>query len=143
LYLPGEPVELEVNFHSARTPAAPLTIQVTSFAEGSPAEKRAVTISLPVSTPPLLPAPPSKGLQIIAARLIEGSTLRAIDHSPFWIRDEEFLHGGPRLGVNSDFLTVDRKPLAVVGTTYMSSEVQRLYFDHPNVYVWNRDLAQI
>ena len=25
----------------------------------------------------------------------------------------------------------------------MSSEVQRLYFEHPNVYVWNQDLAQI
>jgi hypothetical protein len=25
----------------------------------------------------------------------------------------------------------------------MSSEVQRLYFDHPNVYVWDRDMAQI
>ena len=143
LYLPGEPVELEVNFHSAQTPAAPLTIQVTSFTEGSPADKRAVTISLPVSTPPRLAAPASKGLQIIEARLMEGSTLRAIYHSAFWIRDEEFLRSGPRLGVNSDFLTVKNKPLAVVGTTYMSSEVQRLYFDHPNVYVWNRDLAQI
>lgn len=25
----------------------------------------------------------------------------------------------------------------------MSSEVQRLFFEHPNVYVWNQDLAQI
>jgi hypothetical protein len=25
----------------------------------------------------------------------------------------------------------------------MSSEVQRLYFEHPNAYIWNRDLAQI
>ena len=25
----------------------------------------------------------------------------------------------------------------------MSSDVQRLYFEHPNVYVWDRDLAQI
>ena len=33
------------------------------------------------------------------------------------------------------------KPLAVIGTTYMSSEVQRLYFEHPNVYIWNQDLA--
>ena len=31
----------------------------------------------------------------------------------------------------------------MVGTTYMSSEVQRLYFEYPNVYVWNRDLGQI
>src|SRR2546429_219079 len=38
---------------------------------------------------------------------------------------------------------VEGQPIAVVGTTYMSSEVQRLYFDHPNVYVWDRDMAQI
>ena len=38
---------------------------------------------------------------------------------------------------------LDGHPLAVVGTTYMSSEVQRLYFEYPNVYVWNRDLGQI
>jgi len=25
----------------------------------------------------------------------------------------------------------------------MSSEVQRLYFEHPNAYVWDQDLAQI
>ena len=31
----------------------------------------------------------------------------------------------------------------MVGTTYMSSEVQRLFFEHPNVYVWDHDLAQI
>jgi len=45
--------------------------------------------------------------------------------------------------VNRDYFEVDGHPLAVVGTTYMSSEVQRLYFEHPNVYIWNQDLAQI
>jgi len=25
----------------------------------------------------------------------------------------------------------------------MSSEVQRLYFEYPNVYVWNRELGHI
>jgi hypothetical protein len=45
--------------------------------------------------------------------------------------------------VTSDYFTIDGKPLAVIGTTYMSSEAQRLFFDHPNVYVWNADLGQI
>ena len=63
--------------------------------------------------------------------------------NPFWIRDEAFLRAGPRLGVDRDYFEMDGAPLAVVGTTYMSSEVQRLYFDHPNVFVWERDLAQI
>jgi hypothetical protein len=47
------------------------------------------------------------------------------------------------MAVNKDYFEIDGQPLAVMGTTYMSSEVQRLYFEHPNVYVWDRDLEQI
>jgi hypothetical protein len=143
LYLPGEPVELETIFSSAGKSTAPLTVQVASYPEDKPALKQSLTISLPTATTALLPAPPEKGLHVIEARLFEGSTLRAIHHSAFWIRDEAYLRSGPRLGVNADYFTVDDQPLAVVGTTYMSSEVQRLYFDHPNVYVWNSDLGLI
>ena len=60
-----------------------------------------------------------------------------------WIRDEAYLHSGPPFSVNRDYFELDGHPLAVVGTTYMSSEVQRLYFEHPNVYMWNQDLGQI
>jgi hypothetical protein len=143
LYLPGEPVELETNFTEAGKPAAPLTVQVTSFPEDHPEQKQSLTITLPSSLPAQLPAPAGKGLHIVEARLFEGSILRAIYHSAFWIRDEEFLRSGPHLGVNADYFLVNNQPLAIVGTTYMSSEVQRLYFDHPNVYVWDRDLGQI
>ena len=94
---------------------------------------------LPSSCPP----PDGKGLYIIEAQLMEGDRIRAIYHSAFWIRDESFLRSGPHLGVNHDYFELDGHPLAVIGTTYMSSEVQRLYFEHPNVYVWNQDLAQI
>src|SRR5207247_8923736 len=62
--------------------------------------------------------------------------------SAFWIRDLDYLRSGPKLDVNKDYFELDGKPLAVIGTTYMSSEVQRLYFDHPNVYVWDQDLRQ-
>jgi hypothetical protein len=143
LYLPGESIELESIVHFANKPAGPLTVQVTSYPEDQPTQKQSATISLPSSETTVLPAPRGKGLQIIEARLLEGSTVRAIYHSAFWIRDEAFLRSGPRLGVNSDYFTIDEKPLAVVGTTYMSSEVQRLFFDHSNVYVWNSDLSMI
>ncbi|MGB7845871.1 MAG: hypothetical protein WBL63_09675 [Candidatus Acidiferrum sp.] len=143
LYLPGEPIELETLLHSATKPASPFTVQVTSYSEDLPAQKQSATIPLPASTTTILPAPSGKGLHIIEARLLEGATLRASYHAAFWIRDEAYLRSGPNLDVNSDYFTLDGKPLAVVGTTYMSSEVQRLYFDHPNVYVWNSDLAQI
>jgi len=143
LYIAGEPIELETLFHSPVKPAAPLTVQITSYPENKPGEKQSATIILPAITTTQLPAPASKGLHIVEARLLEGTTLRAIYHSAFWIRDEAYLRSGPKLGVNADYFTIDGKPLAVVGTTYMSSEVQRLYFDHPNVYVWNADLGLI
>jgi hypothetical protein len=75
--------------------------------------------------------------------LLDGGQTRAVYRSAFWIRDEAYLRSGPRLSVNHDYFEIDGKPIAVVGTTYMASDVQRLYFEHPNVYVWNRDLAQI
>jgi len=143
LYLPGEPVELETLYHSSTKPAASPAVQVSIFPEGQPSQKQTAAILLPVTSTTLLPAPAARGLHIIEARLFEGATLRAIYHSAFWIRDEAYLRSGPRLGVNSDYFTLDGKPLAVVGTTYMSSEVQRLYFDHPNVYVWNSDFSLI
>jgi hypothetical protein len=143
LYVPGEPVELETVFHASDKPAAALSVQVSVFPEAQPSQKQTATIALPASATTPLPAPAAKGLHIVEARLFEGTTLRAIYHSAFWMRDEAFLRSGPRLGVNSDYFTVDGRPLAVVGTTYMSSEVQRLYFDHPNVYVWNSDLSLI
>jgi len=68
-----------------------------------------------------LPAPNTKGLRIIEAELLEGDKVRAIYHSGFWIRDEEYLHSGPRMTVNNDYFEMDGKPLAVVGTTYMSA----------------------
>jgi Beta-galactosidase len=143
LYLSGEPIEVETVHQSAAKPSGALTVDISEYPEDQPAQKSTITLILPATSPVLLPPPKSKGLHIIEARLLEGNTLRAIYHSAFWIRDEQSLRSGPRLGVNADYFTIDDKPLAVVGTTYMSSEVQRLYFDHPNVYIWKRDLSQI
>ena len=143
LYLPGEPVELETNFRAWRKGITIARVQVTCYPEDHPDERQTLTIALPSSTVALLPAPAQKGLHILEAGLMEGSQVLAIYHSAFWIRDEEYLRSGPHLSVNADYFLLNGKPLAIVGTTYMSSEVQRLYFDHPNVYVWNRDLAQI
>ncbi len=143
LYLPGEPVELDVLWHAVRQSAAPLTVKITTFPEQQPSSRSVATIALPNFQPVVLPAPAGKGFWVIDAELLEGSEVRAIYHCGFWIRDQAFLRSGPRLTVNQDFFELDGRPLAVVGTTYMSSEVQRLYFEHPNAYVWDRDLAQI
>jgi|CZKR01.1.fsa_nt_gi hypothetical protein len=143
LYLPGEPVELQVQWHAAVPPKTPVSLKITSFPESQPANRSTVTATVPPDAPLILPAPEGKGLYVIEAQLLEGDRVRAIYHSGFWIRDESYLRSGSRLAVNHDYFELDGRPLAVVGTTYMSSEVQRLYFEHPNVYVWNQDLAQI
>jgi hypothetical protein len=141
LYLPGEPVELQVQWHAAVQPKKPVSLRITTFPEAQATSRAIVTAKL--TDPLLLPAPEGKGLYIIEAQLLDGDRVRAVYHSAFWMRDEAFLRSGPHLGVNHDYFELDGHPLAVVGTTYMSSEVQRLFFEHPNVYVWNQDLAQI
>ena len=143
LYLPGEPVELQVQWHAAEAPTAPVSLKIATYAETQPSNRASVTAPALSDETVALPPPAGKGLYIIEAQLTEGDHVRAIYHSAFWIRDESFLRSGTHLGVNHDYFELDGHPLAVVGTTYMSSEVQRLFFDHPNVYVWNQDLAQI
>jgi hypothetical protein len=143
LYLPGEPVELDIQWHSTEPNPGPLTVRITTFPQLQPSRRSVVRVGVPSSQPYVLPAPSATGLWIIEAELLEGNKVRAIYHSGFWIRDDTFLRSGPRLTANRNFFELNGHPLAVVGTAYMSSEVQRLYFEHPNVYVWDRDLAQI
>jgi len=142
LYLPGEPIELQVRWHAAQQRRG-LSVKVVAYPESQPSNRTTTTAAIPATGPIVLAAPSSKGLYVIEAQLLEGEEIRAIYHSGFWIRDHQFLRSGPRLTVNPDYFELDSKPLAVVGTTYMSSEMQRLYFEHPNVYVWNQDLGQI
>jgi hypothetical protein len=141
LYVRGEPVELQVQWHAAVQPKPSVSLKITTFPEAQPSNR--ATVTAPPSDPVVLPSPEGQGLYIIEAQLLEGDRVRAIYHSAFWIRDESYLRSGQHLAVNHDYFELDGHPLAVVGTTYMSSEVQRVYFEHPNVYVWNQDLSQI
>jgi Beta-galactosidase len=140
LYLPGEPVEVAVTWKATRTKhKAALAIDSDwggGYAGVGPLDEATSSVVK-------LDPPKDKGLHTITARLeVDGRPYRSY-HSAFWIRDLDYLRSGPKLTVNENYFEVDGKPLAVLGTTYMSSEVQRLYFDHPNVYVWDRDLRQI
>ena len=143
LYLPDEPIELEVQRDTISAPSAKLTARITVASDADRSKVFSTSATLPQAQPITFRIPSARGLYVISAELYEGDTLLAVDHSGFWIREEAYLRSGPRLSVNSDYFELNGKPLAVVGTTYMSSGVQRLYFDHPNVYVWDRDLAQI
>ena len=143
LYFPGEPIQLEVDWHSRAAPSGPLTIKISTHPQDQPQAHAEVVEAVPSGQPLFLPAPKTHGLHIIEAELLEGNKVLAIHHSGFWLRDPDFLRSGPRITVNKDYFELDGQPLAVVGTTYMSAEFQRLYFDRPNVYVWDQDLRQI
>ena len=166
LYLPGEPLELEVVWRSRVTEPGPPTCKIIRIAPNGPEqcvptsggipdahlfvsiypadqpEKRKKVSGgfYPFENPITVSAPADKGLYFIEAWL---DWSQRIYRSAFWVRDLDYLRSGPKLGVNKDYFELDGKPLAVIGTTYMSSEVQRLYFDHPNVYVWDQDMRQI
>jgi hypothetical protein len=144
LYLADEPIELEVQRDVAAGPSGGLTARIRVASELDPSKAVfSANVSLPQVLPVTFRIPGARGFYVVSAELYEGAVLRAIYHSGFWIHDEAYLRSGPRLTVNPDYFELDGKPLAVVGTTYMASDVQRLYFDHPNVYVWDRDLSQI
>ena len=143
LYLPDEGIELEVQRDAASAPSAKLTARITVTSDADQTKVFSTTVGLPQTQPTSFRITNARGFYVISSELYEGDAPVAIYHSGFWIRDEAYLRSGPRLSVNSDYFELNGKPLAVVGTTYMASDVQRLYFDHSNVYVWNRDLAQI
>ena len=143
LYLPGEPIEAQILWNGFGKSATNLTVKLAMFPQDEPNKRTETTATLQAPLPVQLAAPTEKGFHVIEAELLEGTAVRRVYRSGFWIRDLEYLKSGPRLSVNRDYFELDGKPLAVVGTTYMSSEVQRLYFEHPNAYVWDQDLAQI
>ncbi|MGC2198041.1 MAG: hypothetical protein WA628_25450 [Terriglobales bacterium] len=143
LYLPGEPVQLQVSWLSVQPSTSPLRVKIATFPEDQPSRRSETVTDVASSEPVVLPAPSGKGLFVVEAQLVESDRVRARYHSGFWIRDEAYLRSGPRLTVNKDYFERDGKPFAVVGTTYMSSEAQRLYFEYPNVYLWNQELGQI
>lgn len=145
LFLPGEALDLEydsANSLKGSFAGDQLKIRVTGEEGGRPVE---MTVAADASKPIVLPAEAAdgRGLHTVEATLLrDGKPLRTY-RSGFWMRNRNYLLSGPKLGVGSDYFTLDGKPLPVVGTTYMSSDVQRMYLLKPNAYVWDRDMAQI
>jgi hypothetical protein len=140
LYIAGEPIELQVSWMAGRSNPGKLTVRVSVTPEDEPGKKSDYSADFAVGLVMTVPPQRTKGFHAVDAVLLDGEQAIAKYHSGFWMRDAAYLSSGAKLGVNKDYFEVDGKPLAVVGTTYMSSEVQRLYFDHPNVYVWDRDM---
>ncbi len=143
LFLPGESVQLKIEWHSAQPPATALTVRIATFQESIPEKRFETTAAVPADQPVTLAPPTGTGMYIVEARLMEGTKIRATYRSGFWIRDQAWLRSGPVVTINKDYFELDGRPTAIVGTTYMSSEVQRLYFQYPNVYVWDQDMGHI
>jgi hypothetical protein len=142
LFTQAEPLRFHLTFTSRKSTQA-RSLKITITPEEDASAKTEATIADPQQGEINLPAVKTKGFHHVEAKFYEGAKLLRIYHSGFWIRDEQYLLSGPKLTVNSDYFELDGRPLPVVGTTYMSSEVQRLFFSEPNAYAWDRDMAQI
>src|SRR5580658_548771 len=143
LFVPRESLELEYS------PSGPLSSQpadeqlhvhVTSE-DGAVHYDETVAVNSTLTLP--ASAAEGKGFHTIEATLLRDGRPLSTYHSGFWMRDWQYLLSGPKLTVGSDYFALDGKPLPVVGTTYMSSDVSRLYLMLPNAYVWDHDMAQI
>ncbi len=148
LFLPGEPLSFQFTMRdlAPRGSPQPVRLELTVTSEQGPPAQKSFDLSpgqLPYITEVNLPAPAEKGFHIVTARLLHGDTLRGVYRTGFWIRDLEFLNSGPRLTVNHDFFELDGRPLPVMGSTHMASDVQRDFFMVPNPYVWEQDFTDM
>lgn len=145
LLLPGEPIDMRYEQPHSTT-AAPagdqLQITVTAEEDGTPVH---LTVAADSSQPLVLPADAAtgRGLHTVQATLLRDGHPLSTYRSGFWLRDQKYLLSAPRLTVGKDYFQLNGQPLPVVGTTYMASDVDRLYLAKPNAYLWCRDLSQI
>ena len=146
LFLPGETPSFEVRVNRFATKPAALRLELSDSAEGGTPMTQSFPLEIaqyPFLNNVQLPVPSQGGLHTVTARFMDGDTLVAQYRTGYWERDEKLLHSGPTVGLNQNFFLVDGKPLPIVGTTYMASDVQRQYLMQPNPFVWDRDFAQM
>jgi hypothetical protein len=146
LFLPGEPLTFHVRWQRFAAKPAPVRLELEVAAEGRAPHRESFTFApgqFPFTTQVTLPASGDKGLHIFTARLYEGDTQRGFYRTGFWMRDDALLRSGPKVSVNENFFEIDGHTQAILGTTYMASDVQREFFLRPNAAVWDRDLAEL
>jgi len=146
LFLPGEPLTFHVRWQRFGAKPAPVRLELEVAADGHAPQKQSFQFApgqFPFTTQVTLPASAGKGLHTVTARLYEGEALRGVYRTGFWMRDDALLRSGPQVTVNENFFEVDGRTQAIIGTTYMASDVQREFFLRPNAYVWDRDLAEL
>lgn len=143
LFLPGEALEFQFRPVESLAARPGDVLKVTVRAEGGTPQNFtfAADASQGVTLP--LSAAAGKGLHTVEAVLWRDGAPVWTYRSGFWMRDWAWLLSGPRLGMNADYFELNGRPLPVVGTTYMASDVDREFLAEPNAYVWDKDMRQI
>ena len=144
LFVTGEPIALDFqSFGPAQEARAAERLHLHVTAEDGQVLEDETTAAAPIVTLDAKAAT-GRGFHTVEAtlELASGAPLRTY-RSGFWMRDWNYLLSGPKLTVGPDYFQLDGKPLPVVGTTYMSGDVSRMYLMKPNAYVWEHDMAQI
>lgn len=143
VFLPGEALEFE--FAMGNHAAARTGDELRITTRGEIGAAHSFTFAADASKPITLPqsVAEGRGLHAVEATLVRDGAAVWTYRTGFWMRDLAYLRGGPKLTVGRDYFELDGKPLPVVGTTYMSSDVDRMYLAEPNPYVWDQDMAQI
>jgi len=146
LYLPNEAWQLRlewIRFH-AYPDVAKAHIIVTQ--NGKIELERTVDLNLsihPVDQIIDLPTNHQSGLHLVDIQIEYNAQRSVIYHTGFWVRDQNLLESGPRVSVDRNFFMINGQKTEIVGTTYMASDAQRLYFRYPNPAIWDRDMAEI
>jgi len=146
LYFANEPWKLHITGIRSITQVQSARVELNIASEGGPNTKKTITLDGSLRdfiSDVELPTDAIQGFHTVTARLVVEGEPTMTAHNGFWIRDEHALLSGPRITVDKNSFLFDGKPQLVLGTTYMASDVQRLYFERPNPYVWDRDMAQI
>jgi hypothetical protein len=146
LFLRNEAWQFVLQWNRFQNTAEPSTISIVVSYEGH--EEAAQTFNLEAHSYPVfktveLATSGHPGFHDVEAHMRCGETSCGTYHTAFWVRDEAYLQSGPKITVDRHYFRVDGQPIEVIGTTYMASDIQRLYFRYPNPEVWDEDMRQI
>ncbi len=166
VFLPGEPVTLNIHWNHFGAPPAPIRVEITcAIKHGAKSASDVqsdpcITPANPSSSNQVMPhewnptafpfgaqmritAGTTPGLRTFDVKLYEDNKLVAISHTGSWLDDPNYLRNAAKISTSGDYFTRDANPILVAGTTYMASDVQRQFLMLPNPYVWDRDMGEI
>jgi hypothetical protein len=148
LFLPNEAWQFEIEWKRFQKPLGTSKLSIAVSYEGQEEARQTVdfgTDSRRSPTTVTLASSGRRGFHRVDARILCGQDKDKCGsyHTAFWVRDEAYLQSGPKVTVDKNYFRIDGKPIEVIGTTYMASDAQRLYFRYPNPLVWDEDMRQI